>query len=448
MQRPKLDLCQTSATQGHLGKFCSGNEGRPSDQAAALGKSRKRRILTKETSMPRRALQSGGRHATKYAALILQRIRNDWRKLKCAICQRKDLSVMPRVSVVMTAYNDLRFLDEAVASILCQDFPNLELIIVDDGTGEEEAFARQAARDMRVRIVVNDRNLGAAEAANRGIMQAEGEIIARLDADDIAEPTRISTLVAALDADADLGLVGSWYTTIEEDGNKRELIKTPESDCEIRWAFLFYNPFCHSSVAFRRSCFHAAKGYDQAHRLSIDYDLYSRMLPLCRVGNIPEPLVQYRLNPLGLTTTHALGSRARAYAIREKCWRDLGIECGHRDEMFVSNLAQFVSGYEISNPRERPELYRLVLVMLRAFLASSPPNFRGADQGVARRLSGDIVGRVLSDPAVGLRATIEFARLCWPFQRSAAIAAICYLLVHAGLGKISAAKQRIVGLMS
>ena len=64
----------------------------------------------------------------------------------------------PRVSVVMTAFNDLRFIDEAVDSILQQDFPDLEVIIVDDGTGEEATFARLVARDPRIRVLVNPTN--------------------------------------------------------------------------------------------------------------------------------------------------------------------------------------------------------------------------------------------------------------------------------------------------
>ena len=90
----------------------------------------------------------------------------------------------------MTVYNDMRFLDAAVDSILRQEFRDLELIIVDDGTGQDAIFDALARRDPRIRIVVNPANLGTAEAANRGIEVARGDIIARLDADDVAEPAR------------------------------------------------------------------------------------------------------------------------------------------------------------------------------------------------------------------------------------------------------------------
>src|SRR5262245_47754343 len=106
---------------------------------------------------------------------------------------------MPRVSVVMTAYKDLRFFDEAVASVLAQDYQDFELIIVDDGSPDKSAFAGVEARDPRIRLLVNPMNLGTAAAANWGIAASTGEIISRLDADDAYQPTRLSRLVRELD---------------------------------------------------------------------------------------------------------------------------------------------------------------------------------------------------------------------------------------------------------
>ena len=94
----------------------------------------------------------------------------------------------------MTVHNDLRFLDAAVESILVQDFKDLELIIVDDGTHQGAVMERLVERDPRICLIVNAENLGAAAAANRGIEHARADIIARLDADDIAEPRRNPSL--------------------------------------------------------------------------------------------------------------------------------------------------------------------------------------------------------------------------------------------------------------
>jgi glycosyltransferase involved in cell wall biosynthesis len=131
---------------------------------------------------------------------------------------------------VMTAYNDLRFLDEAVDSVLRQDLEDLELIVVDDGNDDKTPFSGLQARDPRIRVVVNPTNMGTAAAANRGIDHARSDIIVRLDADDTAEPARIGRLVSALEEDPDLGLVGSAVTFIDEEGLPRGMATMPETE--------------------------------------------------------------------------------------------------------------------------------------------------------------------------------------------------------------------------
>jgi glycosyltransferase involved in cell wall biosynthesis len=74
---------------------------------------------------------------------------------------------IPRASVNMTAYNDLRFIDAAVMSLLRQTYDDFELIIVVDGTGQPKIFSRLAALDTRVRIVTCEQNIGTAAAPNR-----------------------------------------------------------------------------------------------------------------------------------------------------------------------------------------------------------------------------------------------------------------------------------------
>ncbi len=165
-----------------------------------------------------------------------------------------------RISVVMTVCNDTRFLDAAVESVLVQDFSDFELVIVDDGARQDAIMAGLAHRDPRVRIVANKENLGPGAAANRGIEVARADILVRLDADDLAEPTRLRCLVAAFDADPELGVVGSWFATMKETGETAEVIRLPQTDLEIRWCFLFSNPFCQSATAFRRSCLRRLAG--------------------------------------------------------------------------------------------------------------------------------------------------------------------------------------------
>jgi glycosyltransferase involved in cell wall biosynthesis len=325
----------------------------------------------------------------------------------------------PRVSVVMPAYQDLRFIEAAVKSILVQTYTDFELIVYDDGSGRSDVFAQIAALDARIHVISSDRNLGGCAATNRAIAASRGEIIAKLDCDDLAQPTRLSRLVAALDADRELGLVGSWATFISETGESRGTWHTPVSDLQVRWTIMFLNPFCHSSVAYRRTCFDAVNGYNEAMRQSGDYEMWSKLLDICRVANIPETLAFYRQNPRGLTAGNLPDWRRRTDPLREKFWSRLGVDY---QPHLVPHLVEFLSGKEISKPEQRVPTYRILLKLLRRFLdaAERPPGRK--DAVAAQQIKSEIVGRVLASPAVAFTDRILIWMLCWRIDRRLALA--------------------------
>lgn len=116
------------------------------------------------------------------------------------------VSTSPRVSVIMAAYNEERFLAEAVESVLSQSFADFELIITDDGSTDATPQLAQtfAERDPeRVRVIRGERNQGKPFALNRALAVRRGELIAWLDGDDVMRPDKLARQVAALDADLD-----------------------------------------------------------------------------------------------------------------------------------------------------------------------------------------------------------------------------------------------------
>jgi glycosyltransferase involved in cell wall biosynthesis len=334
----------------------------------------------------------------------------------------------PRASVVVTIYRDLRFLDAAVDSVLRQDFADLELIIVDDGNRNDALFQSIARRDPRIRIVHNPINLGTAAAANRGIEIARGDIIVRLDADDIAEPTRVRRLVQALDEDPALGLVGSAVALIDEEGRSHGLQRMPETDVEVRWTILFHNPLYHSAAAYRRSLFEAAGRYIVTELVSQDHYLWFNLLPLCRARNLTEPLARYRLNSHGLTAAHAnKNPRGRTHAIREASWKRIGLSYDLYDDAFAADLSGFLRGRDIA-PERRGAAYRTLLGVLRAFLRAPRPLRRAADAPAERQLARTLFSRMLADPPLSGRETLGLCRQVWPIDpvfatRAAAVVA-------------------------
>lgn len=124
---------------------------------------------------------------------------------------------MPKVSVVIPAFNALRYLPRTVDSALAQSFGDFEVLIVDDESTDGTADWVRTIADRRVRLL-EQKNQGAAAARNAGIRQARGEYIAFLDADDLWEPAKLERQVACLDARPEVGVVYTWVRVIDQDG--------------------------------------------------------------------------------------------------------------------------------------------------------------------------------------------------------------------------------------
>jgi len=117
----------------------------------------------------------------------------------------------PQLTVLMPVYNGGPFLRSAIESILNQDFSDFDFLIIDDGStdGSHEIAASYA--DPRIRLESNGRNLGLIATLNRGLDLARGTYVARMDADDIAFPDRLSKQLTFMEAHPEIGLCGTWY---------------------------------------------------------------------------------------------------------------------------------------------------------------------------------------------------------------------------------------------
>ena len=221
----------------------------------------------------------------------------------------------PRISVVLPAYQADATLGAAIASILAQTDPGFELIVVDDGMGG--LAARAADLDPRIRVVSFARNRGIVAALNAGLEAARGELIARMDADDLAHPERLAKQRAWLDARPELGLVGCLVahaphvadTTGPAAPDTRGYalyvdwlngLVTPDA---IALGAFVESPFAHPSVMFRRSLV-ATHGGSRAGEFPEDYELWLRWLAAgVRMGKVPEVLLTWRDRPERLSRT-------------------------------------------------------------------------------------------------------------------------------------------------
>jgi glycosyltransferase involved in cell wall biosynthesis len=204
---------------------------------------------------------------------------------------------VPAISVLMAVRNGARFIDEAIASVLGQTLTDLELVLVDNGShdGTAERIAAWSRLDPRVRSFRVDRP-GLARSLNYAAAQARASVLARLDADDIAEPRRLEVQLAALIADPSLGAIGSNALLIDARGRRVGELRRPSGRDAIRAHFVEGNPFVHSSVVMRRSFFDQVGGYRDGLCVTEDLDLWIRLAEVSELGLVPLPLVRYRVH--------------------------------------------------------------------------------------------------------------------------------------------------------
>lgn len=207
------------------------------------------------------------------------------------------------VSVVMAVYNGQQYLQEAIDSILQQTYPDLELIIVNDASTDATEEILGQISDTRVQVVTLTENRGGAYALDYGISVAKGEWIAIHDADDVSEPQRLTEQVGYLEQHPGLVAVGSFITCIpggEQPIAQEELQKFEstmnsfQSRKKIKAALYNCIPLIHGTIIFSKKAYQAAGGYDPQVSIVYDYDLWTRLIQVGDIENVPLKLYRYR----------------------------------------------------------------------------------------------------------------------------------------------------------
>ena len=234
---------------------------------------------------------------------------------------------VPAVSVLMSVYDGAPWVRDAVTSVLAQTLTDLELIVIDDGSTDATPDVLASLRDPRLRVERRARQ-GLTLALNRALELARAPLLARLDADDLALPERLARQRRFLDANPQVGLLGTGAREIDLAGREVSIVRPPADDAAIRRVLIRANPFVHSTVMMRRSALERAGGYDPAFAVAQDYDLWMRLAGVTRLANLPEPLVIRRLAPGRVSAVRdddrlRAEARVRWRAVRSRaypCW--------------------------------------------------------------------------------------------------------------------------------
>lgn len=220
----------------------------------------------------------------------------------------------PHVTVLMAVHNGAAYVRESVDSILAQEYPYFELLVIEDGSTDETGEILNAYRDSRLRVIRNPVNLGLTRSLNVGLAAARGELVARQDADDRSHPQRLLRQVRFLEDHPRVALVGAQARRIDARGRVAPLRGWPKSlsGLAIRWQLMLDSPFVHSAVMYRRNIvWHELRGYDEAFRTSQDFELWSRLSVAHELRNLAEALVDFRTTVGSVSTRYVRNDIAR-----------------------------------------------------------------------------------------------------------------------------------------
>jgi len=215
-----------------------------------------------------------------------------------------------KVSIVTPSYNQAQFLEETIVSVLDQDHPALEYVVVDDGSSDGSLeIARRY--ESRLHELIAQRNAGQVAAINRGFRHTDGELMAYLNSDDTFLPGAVSEMVAALEADPSLVMVygDAIYTDAEsrQTGYLASRVWDPPlmvRNCD--------NHVVQPSSMWRRSAWEQAGPFDERGYYFFDFELYLRLSALGPVKRIERPWSTYREHPASKTVGDQVG-KARDY---------------------------------------------------------------------------------------------------------------------------------------
>jgi len=198
------------------------------------------------------------------------------------------------VSVVIPTWNRANWIADAILSVLNQSYPNLEAIVVDDGSSDETAaVVRRFGSEVRY---IRQENGGPASARNRGIRAASGEFVAFLDSDDLFESGKLHEQVQYFRRNPEAILVYCWFSIVDDSGRKRlgrRCNLAGHVADELLWRCM-QGPLATPTVMVRRAALLESGGFDECMPLSEDIDLWCRLARLGPIGLIPEVLVRVR----------------------------------------------------------------------------------------------------------------------------------------------------------
>jgi len=201
----------------------------------------------------------------------------------------------PKISVLMAVYNGEKVLNYTIDSILDQTFKDFEFLIIDDCSTDRTVDIIKAYNDNRIRLYSNELNLGQTRSLNAGLKLADGEYIARMDADDYSMPKRLERQYIYMTKHPELSVLGTDCLVVDGSDRKRSVSKGCSKYEDIIIKLLSGSPINHVSVVMNKEDILRVGGYDSKYKICADFDLWSRLIRKgYKITTLNEILSAYR----------------------------------------------------------------------------------------------------------------------------------------------------------
>lgn len=201
------------------------------------------------------------------------------------------MNKLPIISIVTPSYNQGQYIDETIKSVLAQDYPNIEYIVIDGGSTDNTVEILKSYGE-RVRWI-SEKDNGQTDAIKKGFELSSGEIITWLNSDDVFLPTAVSKAVDFFKRNPEAALVYGKSYYIDSGGKRVGEYPTRPFDLKLLPEFNF---ICQPSAFFTRDAYTSVGGLDAKLHYGMDYDLWSKLSKEYVLGYIDDYLSLYRLH--------------------------------------------------------------------------------------------------------------------------------------------------------
>lgn len=266
----------------------------------------------------------------------------------------------PLISVIMSTYNEEKYIETSLKSLLNQTFKEFEIIIVDDASTDNTKQLIQNLQDERIRLICNEENQGLTKNLNKALKYVTGKYIARMDGDDIAFPTRFEKQVQYMEKHPETMLV-SCYTKSFGDS---DLVFALPDDSEVLKVRMLVRPvYAHPGFMMRRKLIEAGYQYNEEYRTAQDYEFASRVAEKYKIGLVPEVLLLYRVHKKQISAKAGNQQFDNADKIRKRQLERLGVQLSETE---WKNYQDLVKESKVDCLESFDKVYELIQKMLRS----------------------------------------------------------------------------------